>query len=256
MGICSVSARFMMIALSVIFWIFAAGCMFIAVELFVFMGPLKGEVVDKVVLLAPGSIMVVLSILLFIIGMIGLFGACKEGSCLKGTFCVVLMVIIGIEIAGVVCGIIYKDQVKDTLKKSMEKVFNGYKPGTPDADAVDTLQSTLQCCGVQDYKDWFHTAWGRAHIGFVPESCCKKTDTPGVCTGSVLDAALNLINTKGCNPTLYDDIHQYLIIIIAVAVVFALIQIVGLGCTCFLLCSKKREVPYQSLNTDSGGYRA
>ena len=63
----------------------SAGCMFVAIEFFRFMGPLKGEIVDKMVMLAPGGIMIVLTILLFVIGMIGLCGACQESKCLQGT---------------------------------------------------------------------------------------------------------------------------------------------------------------------------
>lgn len=245
-----------MITLSLSFWAFAAGAIFVAVELFQFMGPLTGEIVDKVVLLAPGAIMVVLAVFLFVIGMIGLCGACQEGNCLKGTFCIILFVIIVIEVGGVVCGIVFKDEVKQGLETSLKTALQKYEDDTPTAEAFDTLQHTLECCGVNAYTDWATTPWELTHLTFVPQSCCKKTVKS--CTGSLLDQTMGHIYTKGCSPKLNDDIQHYLVIIIAVAVAFGLIQIIGLGCTCSLLCSKKREVPYQSLNAEreSGGYRA
>ena len=58
--------------------------MFIAIELIRFIGPLTGSFVDKFVLLVPAGIMVVLTILLFVIGMTGLCGAFQESKCLHG----------------------------------------------------------------------------------------------------------------------------------------------------------------------------
>jgi hypothetical protein len=61
--------------------------------------------------------------------------------------------------------------------------------------------------------------------------------------------------SQGCHQKLYNNIQEYLVIIIIVAVVFGLVQIIGMVCTCALLCQKKREVPYQSLNTEATGYK-
>ncbi|XP_071795244.1 tetraspanin-36-like [Asterias amurensis] len=254
MGLCNISARVLMIAVSLLFWALAAGCVFIAIELIRFIGPLTGSVVDKVVLLAPAGIMVVLTILLFVIGMTGLCGAFQESKCLHGMFCTLLVLIIGIEIAGVVCGIIYKDEVKTDLEDKLKAAINEYDANASITEAVDTLQITVECCGVKSYKDWPTTTWGKSHPLQVPMSCCKKTDGPGECTGFI--SHTENIYIEGCHVKLYEDIHQYLILIIVAALVFALLQVFVLGCACHLLCKKKREVPYQTLNSDDTGYRA
>uniref|UniRef100_A0A663EUL1 Uncharacterized protein n=1 Tax=Aquila chrysaetos chrysaetos TaxID=223781 RepID=A0A663EUL1_AQUCH len=41
------------------------------------------------------------------------------------------------------------------------------------ADALDALQRTLSCCGVESYRDWLASPWGLQQNGSVPLSCCR-----------------------------------------------------------------------------------
>ena len=40
---------------------------------------------------------------------------------------------------------------------------------------MDIIQSSLTCCGVDNYSDWRNSPWyNQSEHGLAPETCCKE----------------------------------------------------------------------------------
>lgn len=256
-GCCNMSARVVLMLLGLVFWACAAGMIFLAVEIFDYIGPIS-SIYNNIYLAAPAGVLVGLSILLILVGLIGCLGACKESRCLQITFFTLLLVIVMMEITGAVLSIVYKDEVKDAIETGMSSAITKYNDEEKIQDGWDYMQKTFKCCGVDTYDDWFTTSWGKENVGYVPESCCKKS-ADGCSGKAILSADLDKIYQDGCHTVVYNDVKMYLAWIIAIAIIFVLVQMTGLICTCVRLWSKRKEQPYEVLGNkkpDTSGYRA
>ncbi|XP_070542373.1 tetraspanin-36-like [Ptychodera flava] len=230
-----------------IIWAIAAGLTYVSVSVFKTYD--NFEHIDKdYYTLIPAGILLGAAVFMFITGVIGCIGACKESKCLLGTFFSLILLILLLEVTAAILGFVYKDQIRTGLKDGMNTAIQNYTDPNYE-DAVDSMQKDLKCCGVDNYTDWMKTPWYSEHPNSVPTSCCKK-DTN--CTGDITKP--DLLYTEGCYYKLIDTLEDNLKYIIIAGAVFAFVMIIGMVFACVLICRTK-EVPYINLDS-SGGYRA
>jgi len=80
----------------------------------------------------------------------GCCGACAKNNCMLGTFIAILLIFLSANVTGIV--FLYKDfggevpALKDQLKRTINEDI-----GT---EYWDHLQKSLECCGVDSYRDW------------------------------------------------------------------------------------------------------
>ncbi|XP_032530105.2 tetraspanin-7-like [Danaus plexippus] len=119
--------------------------------------------------------------------------------------------------ASVVC---YRDTFAKGLHDGLTHTIVTYNPQKPN---FDFAQSTLYCCGVNNYTDWMRLSPQRV----IPISCCLD---PNRC----VTANYNDVYQRGC----YEVITEYLInnmnILIGVAVGTAVLPLVGALLSCSL----------------------
>ena len=54
---------------------------------------------------------------------------------------------------------------------------------TDSIELIDQVQVDYECCGVDNYSDWFNTTWSRDNQGLLaPESCCSKNEIWNNCS--------------------------------------------------------------------------
>ncbi|XP_033125169.1 tetraspanin-36-like isoform X2 [Anneissia japonica] len=237
---------------------FAAGClMYVGVIIFS-----DYKEYDKVYadyyIWVPGATIIVASVFMFILGIIACCAACKENKCLLACFFTILLLIVMMELTCGIVAIVYKGELNDAVSSGMKEAFSKY--GTDDngdiTRSVDTIQETLQCCGVNNSTEWGTTQWGSDNPGQVPKSCCKTNANN--CTGSSSDISKNKTNTEGCYSKVDEQLKANLKKIIGVSLGLLAFQIIGLIFSCVLFCNKKK-VAYTQLDdegTVTHGYRA
>lgn len=81
------------------------------------------------------------------------------------------------------------DSWQSTLKNGIERSMENYQNET---QSIDVLQSSIKCCGLHNYTDWFNTTWAKGHNN-VPKSCCIKK---------------NICNNENINVSNATDIYQ------------------------------------------------
>lgn len=249
------SSRFMMLVMVLIFWFASALLMFLGIKMFTLVGSVQGAVTAKFVSI-PALLLIFLSLICLVIGIIGCAGASFENRKVQGVFFCLLFFIFFFELLGFVLCIVYKDELKHNIEINLKSKTKDYGKDNTTTDSVDKLQSKFKCCGFDGPSDWKNTSWGKNNTGEVPWSCCNSTAY--ACTkGTPVPLVGGNYYSEGCEKKLYDYIKPWLAWLIALAVIFVLIEVLALSCTCVRMRHSKK-VKYQTLGEEqsSHGYRA
>ncbi|CAN7991173.1 unnamed protein product, partial [Ixodes hexagonus] len=189
-----------------------------SLHLFKKTGPVVGEnyVSAPVILIVVGSIV-------FLVAFLGCCGAMQESYCMLMLFSVFLFLILVAEIAAGSLGFVYKGKVEHLAKDRFEQSLADYdREGTgnvsPVKEAWDFIQSQLQCCGVDSYKDWDKRPE-------VPKSCCKNEASCSTPSDYY---------SVGCYNKVKDDIKTYAVYVGVAGIGIGLIEIIGIIFSCCL----------------------
>uniref|UniRef100_A0A5S6QEV0 Tetraspanin n=1 Tax=Trichuris muris TaxID=70415 RepID=A0A5S6QEV0_TRIMR len=194
--------------------------------------------------LIPATFFTFVGVVFLITGFIGCWSMCNENKCLLFSFFLALLLILTLLITSVTLSFTYKSQINELIVNSSMDALYKYGPlDGRETIQVDFMQTQMQCCGFTNYTDWVSTPWGHQHPDEVPKSCCKSGI---VCTGSMSN--ITTINVRGCYPKWKELLTSNIKQIAVGSLSLTLILLVGMVCTCSLLCYKRRDPNYSSLN--------
>ena len=89
------------------------------------------------------------------------------------------------------------------------------------------FQHDFECCGIDSYRDWEASKYGKAVSG-VPDSCCKN-HTTGCGRDVFREKGTGGINRKGCSHLLEEFIERQMTIIEGVGISIAVLCIISLA---------------------------
>lgn len=167
-------------------------------------------------LIAAGSLIAVLAFL-------GCFGAWCESRCLLYIFACLLFVTFILELAAGALAVVYRDDVEDNLQKVLNDTIMEYKTSKPVRKSWDNVQEELECCGVDNSSSWMYLYLNTS----VPTSCCS--DMAADC-----NTMSDTLYEQGCYTKLVDWFDDNYVIVGAVAIVLACIQLLGIVFGCCL----------------------
>lgn len=219
---------------------------------------------------ANAIILCVIGGFLFILGSLGMCGACgKNATCLK-IYAIIVLVLLLAEVALGVYAYMNADkfegQIQTALKLALSKSYEfGYRfDGNGDLASsnvatelgFDLLQIYLGCCGVSNSSDWLDsaTSWNRTYPGvtsaaMVPPSCCTivnvtlsgTADFTLITSSTFTDVNTCIQTGTGTDvnsPTCYNELRNIILenknIIVIVFVIIIAVQILGITCACYL----------------------
>lgn len=245
----SVTSKICLTVVGFVFWAAAAGLIFLGAWVYHTYHHFS-ELTNANLTLIPAAIVIAVGVFLFIIGSLGCIAACKENKCLLAVFFSLLMVVLTAEVVAGTLGYVFREDMKKAVDDGLRDALDKYKyDGSVWQDQIDYLQSELHCCGVYNASDWKKAkAWN--HTDEVPKSCCK----PGLkhhCNNATGSPDLF---QEGCVSLLEDKFLKNLVYIAGVAIAFAVLQLLGMICSCILLC-RSQEVRYEMLGGPNSGLR-
>ncbi|XP_065051867.1 23 kDa integral membrane protein-like [Rhopilema esculentum] len=156
--------------------------------------------------------LIIVGVIVFIVAFLGCCGAIKEHYCMVTTFAIFMIVIFILEVAAGALGLAYKKKVVTVADKALSKGIEKYHSEKGAEQFFDWIQEEFKCCGNNGPKDWNST---------IPSSCCKSGGANSTCTEA--DAY-----QKGCKQGFEDFVKGKLVVIGAVALAFAFVQILGI----------------------------
>uniref|UniRef100_A0A670K453 Tetraspanin n=3 Tax=Podarcis muralis TaxID=64176 RepID=A0A670K453_PODMU len=178
------------------------------------------------VLIGTGTVVVLL-------GTFGCFATCRGSTWMLKLYAMFLTLIFLVVLVAAIVGFVFRHEIKDSFKNNFEAAMKSYD-GTKDerSKAVDTIQSTLHCCGVSDYTDWNRTAYYKQKG--IPMSCCKSL---GNCTIDDLKnpaIAKGKVYEHGCFRLVIQTMDSKMGIVAGISFGVACFQLGGIVLACCL----------------------
>ena len=108
----------------------------------------------------------------------------------------------------------------------------------------DSIQTDLQCCGINSYEDWVRSAY-LEETQSVPDSCCvRKLEHCGQEMAAMPEhMATRTIFTNGCLPVLEKLMTQASQLATAIGILAGSVFLLTIMTTSFMACSKKPQIP-------------
>ncbi|XP_018316804.1 tetraspanin-7 isoform X1 [Mycetomoellerius zeteki] len=130
----------------------------------------------------------------------------------------------------------YRTSLNEGFDQGLNESMAAYGQDNSKSSHIDTMQSTLHCCGNRGYADWLNLDPSKD----VPLSCCKviqnKCDTSDV----------EDIYTEGCYNRLLDLINSNIGLVAGTAIGVAFFPLVGIFLAC-CLASNINKAEYEQV---------
>lgn len=179
------------------------------------------------VLIGTGAIIV-------IFGLFGCFATCRGSPWMLKLYAMFLLLVFLAELVAGISGFIFRHEIKATLHTAYTKAVTSYNATDSTSVAVDYIQKTLLCCGVNNYTDWEQTKYF-SEKGF-PTSCCE--DINNCPADSLKDPKTAPVHKEGCFLKVTKVMEDNLGIIAGISFGIAFFQLIGI----FLACCLSRYI--------------
>ncbi|XP_036250741.2 LOW QUALITY PROTEIN: tetraspanin-10 [Molothrus ater] len=175
------------------------------------------------------------------VSLAGCLGALRASPCLLRFFLGALLVFGGLELLGGLLLLLLRRRLRDALQDLLLLCLLRYQEDPDLQFLVDEVQRSLQCCGLESYRDWesnlyFNCSSPGAQACGVPASCCQEPLQGGSvpnaqCGFGALAlgpaAAAALLHTGGCGAALAAGLRGQAGAIAAGAVTLLLLEAAG-----------------------------
>ncbi|KAM6230431.1 tetraspanin-3-like [Porphyrio hochstetteri] len=218
-------ARYLLGFLGCILWITAAALAFGGVFMILTYKNYR-YLFQESFLSLPGWLAVIAAIIMLPTGILAIAISFKSSRYQQGALMYLLLVIFCLQMSSSVLVQFYSVYMPSELKRTMDYLVYHYNETQgPGSMAMDTVQRKLQCCGVQNYRDWLSATADSWHLSaensHVPESCCKEKYSP--CRGDVHH--LDHFFQEGCLGKLQDQLHFVLFYLFWCCTVLSVIEL-------------------------------
>ncbi|XP_033488304.1 tetraspanin-6 [Epinephelus lanceolatus] len=178
------------------------------------------------VLIGTGAIII-------IFGLFGCFATCRGSPWMLKLYAMFLTLVFLAELVAGVSGFIFRHEIKAKLGVAYKKAVLSYNNSdSSSSSAVDAIQRTLHCCGVNNFTDWNETEYFKENG--IPVSCCETT---AKCTPEILkdlDKAKTEVYNMGCFKQVTHVMESNLGIIAGISFGIAFFQLIGIFLSCCL----------------------
>lgn len=180
-----------------------------------------------------------------IFGILGIVAAATESMILLAAYTMLVALVMAVEVAGTVLGIVFKHTVESSMEKAISRSILEEYDGLTDSQNIFTMhfnavQQKLKCCGFNDSSDyttasmWNKTAADNS-VMKIPPGCCKNVSDSEEC---VKTPTTENSYTQGCKTALEDLFEKYFSVIIGVASTLVFCQLVMMILSFLMMCTK------------------
>ncbi|XP_046679689.1 CD63 antigen-like [Homalodisca vitripennis] len=187
--------------------------------------------------LAPPIVLIIAGSIVFFIAFLGCCGAIKENYYMLIGFAVLLLVIFVIELAVGIAASVAKEEFASAMRSTLKRSMGNYTHSQTEQSAWDSMQRKLRCCGVEGPQGWNEVFAD----GSVPGSCCVanvQNDPNALCRNS--DDPTQVFQ-DGCYERLKTKTKDNIVIIMAVGIGIAFIELLGIVLACCLAQAVRKE---------------
>ncbi|XP_059176617.1 tetraspanin-1-like [Physella acuta] len=203
------------------------------------------EVLGQDVLRQGAVVMVTAGAAMIVLAGLGVVGALAMSSCLLVTYVVTLMLLLTLEVAVIILGVVFKSEWESKANSVLTNRLNshyGNPSDLPFTRTFDALQKKLGCCGWNDGKDFknvsrqtWNTTLPNGQQRMVPDCCCMAGNSTTVSDCVVSPYNSSLYITKGCRAAVEDEFKTYQWVVIGVTIAVLSFQFIVIVLTLVLV---------------------
>ncbi|XP_055420980.1 tetraspanin-7 isoform X2 [Bubalus kerabau] len=139
-----------------------------------------------------------------VFGLFGCFATCRGSPWMLKLYAMFLSLVFLAELVAGISGFVFRHEIKDTFLRTYTDAMQNYNGNDERSRAVDHVQLSLSCCGVQNYTNWSTSPYFLEHG--VPSSCCMNDTYCNPQDLHNLTVAATKVNQKGC----YDLVTSFM----------------------------------------------
>ncbi|XP_072340072.1 tetraspanin-11 isoform X1 [Scyliorhinus torazame] len=239
----TICIKYLLFAYNFFFWMAGAGVMAIGAwtlnekRSYLSLLPSSTFAVSAGILIFAGSLVIVT-------GFLGCCAVVREQKAGLVAYFSLLLLIFLIELVAGILACVYYQRLSEELKQNLNKTMmeNYADPGEESITySIDQLQQDFKCCGSNNSADWQYSAYIHSPASgnrLVPDSCCK---TVTAACGQ-RDHPSNIYKVEGgCITILEQALEDHTLIIGAVGIGTACLQLIGALITACFICALVRE---------------
>ncbi|KAF4115692.1 tetraspanin 35 [Onychostoma macrolepis] len=178
-----------------------------------------------------GYLLIAVGAVLLILGFLGCCGAIKESRCMLLLFFIIILIVFIAEVAGAIVLLVFKPLTENLIKQLGNEVVkslkNDYGKNKDVTGLWNTTMTTLKCCGFNNYTDFTNSYFVNDTKSY-PVQCCYKVPCIEI-------TAFNS-TIPGCFPALKKLVDDNAVIIIAVALGIAALELAAMIVSMILYC--------------------
>lgn len=167
-----------------------------------------------------------------VFGLFGCFATCRGSPWMLKLYAMFLSLVFLAELVAGISGFVFRHEIKDTFLRTYTDAMQNYNGNDERSRAVDHVQRSLSCCGVQNYTNWSTSPYFLEH-GIPPSCCMNETDCNPQDLHNLTVAATK-VNQKGCYDLVTSFMETNMGIIAGVAFGIAFSQLIGMLLACCL----------------------
>ncbi|XP_055479596.1 tetraspanin-7-like [Psammomys obesus] len=170
--------------------------------------------------------------LVVMFGLFGCFAAYRGSPWMLKLYTLFLSLVFLAEVAVSILGLICHHEIKNRLLKVYTNAVQNYNGNDEKSQAMDQLQRTLNCCGMNNYTNWENSTYFLDHG--IPRSCCKDVADCNPEDLYNLATAATKVNQRGCYVLVMGFLEANMGIIIGVLFAVTFSHLVGMRLSCCL----------------------
>ncbi|XP_036617106.1 tetraspanin-8 [Trichosurus vulpecula] len=240
MGAVSGFIKYSMLIFNFVFWV--CGCVILGVSIYVRVSDQGQKLINAHAeagsLNAAANLMIAVGAIIMVLGFLGCCGAMRESRCMLLLFFIGLLLIVILQIAAGVVGVVYKSQIEEVFRESFEEQASTLSQDSTEQESFKNeladFQKQFKCCGLVNGA----ADWGKNFDQYGSScECINATNTNDVC----VSYNGKLVYKQTCGDVMLDALKQNLIIVAAIAFAVAVIEILGLVFSMVLYCQIGRK---------------
>lgn len=235
------SLRLLLFLFNVLFW--ATGLVLLLIGLWISVKLHKYLELDREISSAIPILISGLGLFILLLSTVACQCSVKGNAPKLYIYSTLLFVIFLTELCLLLFGYYFRYNVDSAFHEGLATGLELYGKDGERTAAMDDIQSTLRCCGVNNYTDWQVTPWGVGHgENKLPHSCCQWT-VQGVCSTNQAEAHLFKV---GCYRLVLNFVMENLRVIGLGVLGVSIIHVLGITLGC-VLARQVSKAEYEEL---------